>query len=272
MKLGIIDFESLGQDSRVPEKMVLDELGAIVLEFDNFPTLFDRFPLKKLLDFQTSRNGQESVFDYVVRTLCSSGLTKVGVHEWHFSLLEQIAAGRVIDQSTIKWRGKISGFQENTPFRVYEELERRGDRQNVKSVLTGAMDALNGCDAVFCRGTDFDITLLGSICRQWGVRESYRHNTVRDIRTACDELLNDDIYSNMVTPERVAGVIGDDPNVEHQAMQACIKQISGLRKTDGHNALVDCVLDLCLYLILKAYRSGRLDLLMTTTEGKTAVV
>ena len=268
MKLGIIDFESLGQDSRVPEKMVLDELGAIVLEFDNFPMLFKQFPLQKLLDFQTIQNGQESVFDYVVRTLCSSGLTKVGVHAWHFSLLEQIAAGRVIDQSTIKWRGKISGFPENTPFRVYEELERRTDRQNVKSVLAGVMDALNGCDAVFCRGTDFDITLLGSACRQWGVRESYRHNAVRDIRTACDELLNDDVYSNMVTPERITAVIGEDPSTEHQAMHFWIKRISELRKTDGHNALVDCLLDLCLYLILKAWRSGRLDLLFAKEDEK----
>lgn len=269
MKIGIIDFESLGQDPRVPEKMVLDELGAIVLEFDNFPVLFDRFPLAKLLDFQSCQKGREYFLEHTVKALSASGLTKVGVHAWHFSLLEQIAAGRVIDHSTIKWRGKISGFPENTPFRVYEELENRGGRQNVTSVLTGVMDVLKDCDAVFCRGTDFDITLLGSACRQWGVRESYRHNTVRDIRTACDELLNDDVYNNMVTPERVAMVIGDDPSVEHQAMQVWIEQISGLRKTDGHNALVDCVLDLCLYLILKAYRSGRLDLLMAADEDKT---
>lgn len=272
MKLGIIDFESLGQDSRVPEKMVLDELGAIVLEFDNFPMLFKQFPLQKLLNLRRSGSDQGSVFDYVVGALNDSELTKAGVHEWHFSLLEQLAAGRVIDQSTIKWRGKISGFPENTPFRVYEELERRTDRQNVISVLASAMDALNGCDAVFCRGTDFDITLLGSACRQWGVRESYRHNAVRDIRTACDELLNDDVYSNMVTPERIAVVIGEDPSTEHQAMQFWIECISELRKTNGHNALVDCVLDLCLYVILKAWRSGRLDLLLAKEEGKETPV
>lgn len=268
MKIGIIDFESLGQDSRVPEKMVLDELGAIVLEFDNFPMLFQQFPLAKLLEILSSQKSQEGILEYTLKALSVSGLTKVGVHAWRFSLLEQIAAGRVIDQSTIKWRGKISGFPENTPFRVYEELERRTDRQNVTSVLASAMDALNGCDAVFCRGTDFDITLLGSACRQWGVRESYRHSAVRDIRTACDELLNDDVYSNMVTPERIAVVIGEDPSAEHQAMQFWIERISELRKTSGHQALVDCVLDLCLYLILKAWRSGRLDLLFAKEDEK----
>lgn len=259
MKLSIFDTETLGQDSRVPEKMIIDEVGVITLEFKDFNELYSKYPVERLLGLLEGCTTPDKVFAAVVKALEVSGFVKVGVHQWHLSLLEQIATGRVIDPSTIKWRAKLSGYGESETARVYEDLENRTDRQNVKSVLTGLMDVLAGSDVVFCRGTDFDVTLIGSLCRQWGVKEGYRHSTPRDIRTACDELLNDGVYNNMVTPERIADIIGEAPVEVHKTMYLWIERISKLRKTSGHQALVDCVLDLSLYLLLKAWRSGKLD-------------
>lgn len=259
MKLSIFDTETLGQDPRVPEKMIIDEVGVITLEFNDFNELYSKYPVERLLAVLGSCKAPDEVFATVVKVLQVRGFAKVGVHQWHLSLLEQIATGRVIDPSTIRWRAKLSGYGEAETARVYEDLENRTDRQSVKSVLTGLMDVLAGSDVVFCRGTDFDVTLIGSLCRQWGVKEGYRHNIPRDIRTACDELLNDGVYNNMVTPERIADIIGEAPVEVHKTMYLWIERISKLRKTSGHQALVDCVLDLSLYLLLKAWRSGKLD-------------
>ena len=259
MKLSIFDTETLGQDSRVPEKMIIDEVGVITLEFKDFNELYSKYPVERLLTGLEGCKTQDEVLVSVTETLQASGFEQIGVRQWHFSLLEQMATGRVIDQSTIKWRAKVSGYGEAGVARVYEDLENRTDRQNVKAVLTDAMNVLADSDAVFCRGTDFDVTLIGSLCRQWGVKEGYRHNIPRDIRTACDELLNDGVYNNMVTPERIADIIGEAPVEVHKTMYLWIERISKLRKTSGHQALVDCVLDLSLYLLLKAWRSGKLD-------------
>lgn len=241
MRISCFDTETLTNNSRQPHLMVVDEIAGLSVEVEN-QEAFLKLNVNLLLDCLES-------FDLAkvdVAKVLNKGLKNIqhaeGVSVTYFNstlrVLDQVVSGRTLEAATIAWHAKNG---------VDVESKLRPTVDN-KTTLTDFNAWLAGSNAVFTRGNDFDVTLLGSICKELGVKEGFKYNSVRDIRTACDELLNDFEYSTYVRPERVAN---SSIGKEYPAVVTTVERIQKLRKHFGHRALYDAIFDLCLYVVLK---------------------
>ena len=240
MRICCFDSETLANVPRQIHTMPVDEIAGLTVHLKN-PAVFAEFQVSSLLDVLECYDLATVDPAEVARHLEALTLTD-GVRITTFTsslrILEQVTAGRVIDPKTVAWHLKNG---------VDVETKPRPALSNVET-LNNFQAFLADSDAVFTRGNDFDIALIGNLSDSLGVKERFKYNSVRDIRTACDELLQDFKYTPYVTAERVAG---STLGLLYPNLVEIAGRISKLRKAFGHRALYDAVFDLCLYLALK---------------------
>lgn len=240
MRITCFDSETLANLARQPHRMVMDEIAAISFDFQDVKT-FLALDISGFLDiverFDLATANPKDVADQLCGVSEPNAFTVSTFHST-LRLLEQVTSGRIVDPSTVAWHRKNG---------VDVETKERPAYTN-KETMEAFNLYLKGSNAVFARGTDFDVSLLGSICFDLGVAEGFKYNSVRDIRTACDELLQDFQYCAYVTADRV---VKSDLGILHPELVVLAERISKLRKAFGHRALYDAVFDLCLYLALK---------------------
>lgn len=93
----------------------------------------------------------------------------------------QIAAGRIVDQSTDSWwnhpdRAAIKPVYEGPPNTFLTDL------YSINNWI-----ARNEASAVWVNGLDFDVPMLSHAFKQFGVSIPWKYNAVRDVRTISKE-------------------------------------------------------------------------------------
>lgn len=121
---------------------------------------------------------------------------------------DQIEKGRDVSESTMTWWTK-------QPEDVQEEALGSHDRHEVVDVLNALNKFLVGANKIWCQGPHFDITILESLYKQYGINTNWQYYQVMDSRT-------------------IFGVHGDprDKNRAslHNAVEDCRSQAKGVQK------------------------------------------
>lgn len=122
---------------------------------------------------------------------------------------DQIAKGRDVSESTMEW------WMKQSP-EIQEEALGAHDRTSIESTLAQLNKFLVGADKIWVQGPHFDITILESLYKQYGVPTNWQYWQIMDSRT-------------------LFGVHGDPRDkaskTAHNAVEDCISQSKGVQKT-----------------------------------------
>lgn len=89
---------------------------------------------------------------------------------------DQIEKGRHVSESTMEWWTK-------QPEAIQEEALGPQNRHEVPVVLAALNKFLVGVDKIWCQGPHFDITILESLFKQYGISTNWQYYQVMDSRT-----------------------------------------------------------------------------------------
>ena len=121
---------------------------------------------------------------------------------------DQIEKGRHVSESTMEWWSK-------QPEDIQEEALGPQDRRSVVDTLNAFNKFLVGADKIWCQGPHFDITILETLYKQYGINTNWQYYQVMDSRT-------------------IFGVLGDprDRNRAslHNAVEDCRSQAQGVQQ------------------------------------------
>jgi DNA polymerase III epsilon subunit-like protein len=122
---------------------------------------------------------------------------------------EQIAKGRDIEEATMTWWGN----QEPV---VQEEAFSSDNRESVADMLNALNKFLVGVDKIWCQGPHFDITILETLFKQYGIPRNWDFWQIMDSRT---------LFSVHGDPR--------DKNSKtlHNAVEDCKSQARGVQQT-----------------------------------------
>ena len=102
---------------------------------------------------------------------------------------DQLERGRKKDPDTIKWWGSL-------PQKVRDEAFSVGDRVSVEDGLTHLNTWIGDCQKVWSQGPSFDMPILGSLYKEFGMKQNWMFWDERDSRTIT-ALLNRDFKKSL---------------------------------------------------------------------------
>ena len=161
----------------------------------------------------------------------------------HVNSMRQFAGGRTLDQKTLDFHAK-NGY----------DPETIANRVPFKTALEQYAKWSEDCDVVFFRGTDFDVPLLNSCLLDTGVKVKYKHNRVRDIRTALDELSDTGDYDGYIDTDTDWVLTNSDGTPADGKFKSALNDMLAVQrafKSQRHAAIVDAYLDALSYFTLK---------------------
>ena len=247
IKIGFFDMETLTLKPRHPELVVVESAALLTVDLpvDTFDrSTFDIWVGELLEVLWDLANGRWGTRTGLAGANSHSNGNAV-LHTVLFDYEEQIAKGRVFEQSVADWHHK-NGYK-------FEELT---GRRSVVGALRYLSQHLAEVDVLFVRGPDFDISILGRLYKDFtDLEEPFKYRVPHDIRSAIDELCNDFVYSGQFTRKREEIALMASP--ESGSEQCCknvatalnyYEQLSALK----HRADVDVVCDALAYFSLKS--------------------
>jgi len=95
-------------------------------------------------------------------------------------LVDQLLMGRRVDRSTQEWWSKQdpqAATHWRTPSKAF----------TVRTALAELHTFVRDAPRVWARGPHFDIAILDSLYQCYGMKSPWRYNTIRDVRTYCDD-------------------------------------------------------------------------------------
>lgn len=135
-----------------------------------------------------------------------------------FSVDEQLAAGRTIDQDTLDWWCR-------QPSEVHREAMTDDDRIGVAQGLAQLTKFLVGVDDIWCQGPVFDIVILENMFRQNQMHIPWQYWQIRDSRTLFKFLDFDPRREIRKTSESAHHNALDDAITQACAVQRCYRLI-----------------------------------------------
>lgn len=123
---------------------------------------------------------------------------------------DQIGKGRDVSDSTVEWWGQ-------QPAEIREEALAGENRVAVIDALNALNKFLVGADKIWCQGPHFDITILESLYRQYGVSPNWQYWQIMDSRTVFG-LFGDSRVKNKTT---LHNAVEDCKSQARAIQQAC---------------------------------------------------